>query len=273
MFPYTITDQEFRQLAAYIKANFGIYLKEEKKVLLVGRLSPVLQQLQIDTFSDYYDYLLSDKSGEALTTLINKISTNHTFFMREAGHFHFLKEKVFPTLLPSLPKKDLRIWSAGCSTGEEPYTLAMLIDEYLNHEKKLWDRKILATDISENALSIAKTGIYNKQAVASLPKNWCLTYLIQHNNEEFEVIDDIKREIVFRRFNLMRPVFPFKKKFHIIFCRNVMIYFDHQTKLALIDKFYHWLEPKGYLFMGHSESIDKEYQKFHYIIPSVYQKE
>ncbi|MHC0038898.1 CheR family methyltransferase [Pseudoneobacillus sp. C159] len=269
---YTITNNEFRQMADYIKMNFGIHLTDEKRVLLEGRLSKVLNELNIKNFSDYYKYVTSDRSGEAVNTLINKISTNHTFFMREVNHFHFLKEKVFPTLLPTIKDKDLRIWSAGCSSGEEPYTLAFLVDEYLNFEKWTWDAKILATDISADALNTAKKGIYGKDMIASLPKQWKSTYFMNHQNEKFEVKSEIKKEIIFRRFNLMEKAFPFKKKFHVIFCRNVMIYFDHKTKMELIEKFYEYLEPGGYLFIGHSETIDREYRKFKYIMPAVYQK-
>lgn len=260
-------------MADYIRDNFGIHLNDEKRVLLAGRLSHVLQQLNIDNFSDYFEYVISDQSGEAINTLINKISTNHTFFMREASHFHFLKEKIFPTLFPSLKDKDLRIWSAGCSTGEEAYTLAMLIDEYLHLQKRFWDTKILATDIFENALNIAKRGIYEKHAVNTLPNQWKLSYFIKHQNEYFEIIKEIKKEIIFRRFNLMEQVFPFKKRFHVIFCRNVMIYFDNKTRMELVEKFYEWLEPNGYLFIGHSETINREYRKFKYIMPAVYRKE
>lgn len=130
-----ITEEEFKQLSQYIKKNYGIHLKDEKQTLVTGRLQNVLVQHGFQDFSEYFNYVLSDKSGMAVTTLINKITTNHTFFMREADHFAYFKEKILPNLVRTVRDKDLRIWSAGCSSGEEPYTLAMLIDECLGREK------------------------------------------------------------------------------------------------------------------------------------------
>jgi len=131
----TITDKEFRRLADYIKKNYGIHLKEEKRSLLTGRLYNILAQKNMKSYSEYYDYIISDTSGDAVSTLIDKITTNHTYFMREANHFYYFKDKVLPYLASTVKDKDLRIWSAGCSTGEEPYTLAMIMDEFFGQEK------------------------------------------------------------------------------------------------------------------------------------------
>lgn len=133
-------------LADYIRANYGINLKEEKQALVTGRLYNVLVQNNLKNFSEYFEYIHNDKSGDAITTLINKITTNHTFFMREVEHFYYLRDKVLHYLVKLKKNKDLRIWSAGCSSGEEPYTLAMIIDEFLGNEKALWDSKVLAAD-------------------------------------------------------------------------------------------------------------------------------
>lgn len=267
-----ISDYEFRRLADYIKVNFGIHLSDEKKVLVAGRLSQVLLKLNIDSFSDYMNYMMADKSGEAARTFINKMTTNHTFFMREADHFDYFKNHVLPSLKPALRDRDLRVWSAGCSTGEEPYTLAMLIDEYFGKERMGWDTKLLATDISEHVLTDASQGIYAEEAVAQLPDMWKLSYFNPLGTDHYEVINRIKQEVIFRRFNLMES-FPFRKKFHVIFCRNVMIYFDAKTKTDLIQKFYDSLEPRGYLFIGHSETISRDFPKFKYVMPAVYRKE
>lgn len=268
----TISDHEFRQLAEYIKANYGIHLKDEKKVLVMGRLQKVLQDTGCKSFSEYYEYLMRDGSGQAVITMVNKITTNHTFFMREADHFTYLKDKVLPYLKESVPNKDLRIWCAASSTGEEPYTLAMIIDEFFGKEKKDWDSRILATDISEQALAQAVEGIYSSERLETLPKYWKLNYFEKSEDEYWKIRDKLKQEVIFRKFNLMEPNFPFKKKFHVIFCRNVMIYFDQETKNRLINKFYESLEDGGYLFIGHSESVSKSETKLHYVIPSVYRK-
>lgn len=269
----TITDKEFKQLAAYIKAHYGIYLKNEKQALVIGRLQHVLMDRNFHSFSEYYDYLISDKTGNAAAILINKISTNHTFFMREADHFDFFRDKVLPFLKNTVLDKDLRIWSAGCSSGEEPYTLAMILDEYLGWDKNQWDARVLATDISSIVLDKATKGIYKTEDVLSLPPYWRHSYIKKLDGETSVISDKIKNDVIFRQFNLMNNPFPFKKKFHVIFCRNVMIYFDAQTKRELINKFYDSIEYGGYLFIGHSESLNHEESKFRYIMPAVYRKE
>ncbi|MBK1810473.1 protein-glutamate O-methyltransferase CheR [Clostridium sp. YIM B02505] len=268
-----ISDKEFNQLANFIKCNYGINLKDEKKTLVTGRLNNVLVENNFKSFSQYIDYVMTDKTGKAAIILLNKITTNHTFFMRESNHFNYFKEIVLPFWTKASFKKDLRIWSAGCSSGEEPYTLAMITDEYLGNEKAIWDAKILATDISTKSLGLAVEGKYNNEEVEMLPVTWRINYFDKLDNQKYSIKDKIRKEVIYRRFNLMEEVFPFKKKFHVIFCRNVMIYFDNDTKNALVDKFYNSLEYGGYLFIGHSESLNRDKTKFKYIKPAVYRKE
>lgn len=268
----TITKKEFNQLATYIKTYYGIYLKEEKQALLVGRLQNTLIENGFHDFSEYYDYIISDKTGVAVTTLINCITTNHTFFMREEDHFKYFIDKALPAITKRAKDKDLRIWSAGCSSGEEPYTLSMIIDEYFGKEKLFWDAKILATDISSKVLEKARKGVYSNEKIATLPTNWKLSYFCNYDKDNCMIRDQFRNEVIFRKFNLMDKTFPFKRKFHVIFCRNVMIYFDEQTKRELIDKFYDSLEYGGYLFIGHSESLDRNQTRFQYVMPSVYRK-
>ncbi|HYE83499.1 MAG TPA: protein-glutamate O-methyltransferase CheR [Clostridia bacterium] len=269
----SITEKEFKQFAEFIKSSYGINLKEEKKSLVIGRLHNVLAQQDFKSFSDYYDYIVSDKTGNAVTVLIDKITTNHTFFMREADHFHYFKNIVLPYLVDKVRDKDLRIWSAGCSSGEEPYTLSMIMDEYFGSEKQLWDSKVLATDISSKVLSIAQKGVYSNDEIASLPAQWRLSYFKKYDYENSILVDRVRDEVIYRKFNLMEAVFPFKRKFHVIFCRNVMIYFDGKTRDELVNRFYQHLEQGGYLFIGHSESLNRETTRFKYIMPAVYRKE
>ena len=268
----TITEEEFKLFANYIKSNYGIHLKENKISLLVGRLQKVLIQEGFDNFSDYYKHLISDKTGQAVTTLIDKITTNYTYFMRETTHFYYFRDKVLPQLTSTIKDNDLRVWSAACSTGEEAYTLAMIIDEFFGIKKTSWDTKILATDISEKVLKTAQRGIYSKERIDPLPSAWKFLYFEKYDDENYIISNKIKNEVIFRKFNLVEKEFPFKRKFHTIFCRNVMIYFDNETKAQLVDKFYDYLEVGGYLFIGQSESISREASKFRYIMPSVYQK-
>lgn len=267
-----ITEEEFHKLSNYIKEHYGIFLKKEKEKLLTGRLYNVLQKHGFNSFSEYYRYLISDKSGRAAAELIDHVSTGHTYFMREPGHYFFFRDHVLPYLKQKVFDKDLRIWSAGCSTGEEPYTLAIIMDEFFGAEKICWDTKILATDISEKALMAAKTGIYEKENVSRLPPLWVMNYFTPRDSRHYEVNNNIKKEVIFRKFNLMERYFPFKKKFHVIFCRNVMIYFDYRTKVELLKKFYDVLDQGGYLFIGHSESLSGLNSDFKYVKPAVYRK-
>lgn len=266
-----ITKSEFAKLAEYIETNYGIHLKEEKRTMITSKLYNELVSSNCQNFTEYYEYIISDKSGKALTALINKITTNHTFFMRESAHFDYFRDKVLPYLTQAVKNKDLRIWSAGCSTGQEPYTLAMIIHDYLKTEKMFWDTKILATDISRRVLNEATQGIYSKDEIGSIPLIWKLNYFKKLDDGNFKIHDTIKHEVIYRYFNLMDK-FPFRQKFHIIFCRNVMIYFDDKTKMDLIQKFYDVLENGGYLFIGHTESIPRNQTGFQYIMPAVYRK-
>jgi chemotaxis protein methyltransferase CheR len=269
----TITKREFKQLADYIHTHYGIHLKEEKQALVTGRLQNVLLDLNCKNFTEYHNYVISDKSGKAASLLINKITTNHTFFMRESDHFDYFRNQVLPYLKNSVKDKDLRIWSAGCSSGEEPYTLAMIIDDYFGSEKNLWDTKVLATDISLNVLEQAIKGIYTNEDISVLPALWRNKYFNKIDHMNSTITDKLKNEVIFRKFNLMEEIFPFRKKFHTIFCRNVMIYFDLQTKRDLVNTFYDSLEYGGYLFIGHSEALNRDESRFKYVMPSVYRKE
>lgn len=267
----TLTENEFRKLTTYIKTNYGINLIE-KKTLIEGRLNNLLIEKGFHNYSDYMEYVLSDLSGNEISSLINKLTTNHTFFMREVSHFDYFKNVVLPYLKNNCKDNDLRIWSAGCSSGEEPYTLSMIISDFFGNDKMYWNTKILATDISLRALDIARNGIYPGEDVENLPSYWKLNYFSKIDHENYEISHEIKNEVIFRTFNLMDARFPFKKKFHVIFCRNVMIYFDEKTKMELINKFYDITEPGGYLFIGHSESINKGESKYNYVMPAVYRK-
>lgn len=268
----SLTDDEFKQLAWFVQNNYGINLTE-KRVLVEGRLQNVLIKHGFDNFSDYFNYVLADQTGAAITEFMNKLTTNHTYFLREDNHFYFFRDKILPDLASKLTDQDLRIWSAGCSTGEEPYTLAMIITDYLGPKKKLWDYKILATDISQKVLDIASKGIYSEEQAGFIPPHWKLSYFKKNTDGKYIVVDQIKGQIIFRRYNLLTPVFPFKKKFHTIFCKNVMIYFDSQTKHELVNRLYEITEPGGYLFIGLSESLNRDLTKYKYLLPSIYRKE
>ncbi len=266
-----IKDSEFRELTSYIKNNYGINLSQ-KRNLIEGRLSNMLIEKGFTNFLEYIQYIFADPTKMEITSLINKITTNHTFFMRETDHFTYFANKVLPYLQATNKQKDLRVWSAGCSSGEEPYTLAMIMADYFGEEKKIWNTQLLATDISVKVLDLAEKGAYPLEVLQELPGNWRANYFKRVHKDVYQIEDKIKKDVIFRIFNLMDEKFPFKQKFHVIFCRNVMIYFDQQTKRELITKFYDMTESGGYLFIGHSESISRDETRYQYIMPAVYRK-
>lgn len=267
-----ITDIEFIKLASYIKKNYGISISGQKKEILNARLAYVLSQNGFKSYTEFIGKLNDDKSGELAAMLVNKITTNHTYFMREKDHFYFFRDQVLPYLEKTVTDRDLRIWCAACSTGEESYTLEMILSEYFEKHLMSWDTKVLATDISEQVLKEAAAGIYSADRLSVLPPEWISKYFTRLNGDSYKVVDRIRNNVIYRKFNLIEQRYPFKKKFHVIFCRNVMIYFSNETKVWLVNRLYDILEPGGYLFIGHSEFIAKEESPFQYIMPAVYRK-
>ncbi|NLM83196.1 MAG: protein-glutamate O-methyltransferase CheR [Clostridiales bacterium] len=269
-----ITDTEFRKISDYVKRNYGIELKNEKRALVTSRLHSILTEHGFTSFSQYFDYVINDKTGQAAIAMINKITTNHTYFMREPDHFTYLKDHVLPWVKSvAARERDVRIWSAGCATGQEPYTLAMILHDFFGPEISAWDTRILATDISLKALDTAKKGVYTDKDVEPLPPAWRLNYFDRIDKTTYAVKESIKNDVIFRRLNLMDAYFPFKRKFHVIFCRNVMIYFNNERKYELIRKFYDITEDGGYLFVGHAESLNRDQTKYKFIKPAIYRKE
>jgi chemotaxis protein methyltransferase CheR len=271
-----INDADFNRLRTYMQANFGINL-ERKRTLIEGRLSALIAQEGFEGFTDFLDSVFADKSGKKIESLLTRLTTNYTYFMREDAHYKFLTDYALPEWTRKIKNHDLRIWSAGCSSGEEPYTLAMVISEYFGSGKGSWDTKILATDISTKVLALAKNGVYGDAHLERMPETWVSRYFTMslnvHGETEYSVKPSLKDEVIFGQFNLMGPFSRFKKKFHVIFCRNVMIYFDNPTKSRLADKFYDVLESGGYLIIGQSESLSGINSRFTQIQPSIYRKE
>lgn len=273
---FKISDDEFNKLKQLIFDNFGIHLTDQKKGLVYTRLHSVLNKYGFKTFDEYYRFVSSDKTGKGLDELVNKISTNFTFFYREEDHFDFFIKRVLPESMEKAKQRnenDLRFWCAGCASGEEPYTIIMLMMEAMGGNYPLWNSGILATDISDNALGFAKEAIYPSDRLQKLPPLYRNKYFEKISDDEYKVIERVKKEVTFRRFNLMNTTFPFKKKFQAIFCRNVMIYFNQQTRDELVGRYEQMLEPGGYLFLGHSETISSKMYSFKYVMPAVYRKE
>lgn len=269
-----ITDNEFSHLVSFLKKKYGINL-EQKRILLEGRLASYLEDNGYHSFTEYIKAIESDRGGKEITNLLNKVTTNHTFFMREADHFHYFRDQVLPSLERGVRDRDLRIWCAASSSGEEPYTLAMLLADYFGNKVPKWDTKLLATDLSQKVLDLAKSGTYALESIKDVPELWKKKYFMKAPASKtgepmVQVTQEIRNSVIYKQFNLMDPIVA-KKPFQVVFCRNVMIYFDVPTKAALVDRIYNAVCPGGYLFIGHTESLPKP-TRFNYIMPSIYQK-
>lgn len=267
----TIEDRDFRHLCEYMHKNYGINL-EKKRTLVEGRLMNSVATSGFDGFHDYLDDIFEDKSGKKIDQLLTKLTTNYTYFMREDVHYKFLVSTALPEWTARIRDYDLRIWSAGCSSGEEAYTAAIVLDNYFGSSKGRWDSTILATDISPRVLRLGMDGIYMKEHLERLPEAWVRKYFKPLGDDKFEIVPAIKKEVLFRELNLMGSFSHFRRKFHIIFCRNVMIYFDSPTKAALARRFHDVLEPGGYLFIGLSETLSGIFDGFEQVAPAIYRK-
>lgn len=265
-----ITDAEFDRLVTKMHKEFGIDLRK-KRVLIEGRLNSLLSERGFDSYTKFLDMVFADRTGQEITGLINRLTTNHTYFMREPQHYDYLKNELLPYFERENSSKQINIWSAGCSSGEEPYTTAMLLAEHFGARKSLWNTKIQATDISQRVLAKAKEGIYSKDGMKDLPPDWIRKYFVPVDETRYKVSPKIQAEVNFGIFNLMGPISPLKK-FDLIFCRNVMIYFDMPTKTALVNRFFEVTKPGGYLFIGHAESIQRDVTGYEYIKPAIYRK-
>ena len=266
--PLTISDADFRRLADFVKSNYGIDLTQ-KRQLITGRLSPTIRKMGYQNFTDFVDHLLRQKNQEEITMLLNKLTTNYTFFMREQEHLDYFRNRILPELVRRHQRdKILSIWSAGCSTGEEPYNLSMYLFDYLGSHAAQWDTRILATDISARALTTAQKGIY--ELPDTIPSEWKRKYFTPNADGTFTVSHAVRDNVIFQSFNLMDPI-RFKRKFDVIFCRNVMIYFDQPTKDALVRRFYDATVPGGYLLISYSENISPR-SPYHRLSTATFQK-
>ncbi len=266
-----LSKKQFADICSMLYQTCGIKLSPGKESLVKSRLMKRLRTLRLDSFDGYMNYIRNDPSGRERTLLIDALTTNKTSFFREIQHFDFLRTRVLPQLIRA--KHQLRIWSAGCSSGEEAYSIAILLREEI-HDLKQRDVRILATDISTKVLAAAREGIYAQEALqdispALLGKHFTL---VQAKPPRlYRVHQDLQDIIRFAQLNLMGE-WPMKGPFNVIFCRNVMIYFDKETQGWLVDRFWKLLEPGGYLMVGHSESLTGMTHRFRYVQPATYVK-
>lgn len=271
-----MSHKTFNKFKNYIESNIGITIPDTKKVMVESRLLKRLRSLNYDNYEDYSDYFFSIE-GELneVPRFIECITTNKTDFFREIDHFNYLTSHVYPSLIKENSIKELRLWSAASSIGEEAYTMAMITDQYLKTFPGC-HFKILATDISEKVLEVGRKAIYPMGDIDPIPLNMRKRYCLRsrgQDNPTFRVTKDLRRCVNFKRFNLKEESYNVRKLYHVIFLRNVMIYFNKDMQRHIINNLYRHLHPNGYLFLGHSENMPDNKLPFKRIGASIYIKE
>jgi chemotaxis protein methyltransferase CheR len=276
--PFTreLSDQDFNKLSHFIYTNYGIKMPPAKKNMLQARLQNRLRENNLQSFKEYCDLVFSGKNSESeIVHMIDVVSTNKTDFYRENAHFEFMRSTVLPEFHQQQVGETLKIWSSACSSGEEVYTIGMVINEYLSG-KKTFDYSILGTDISTRILQKAATAVYAEERVNPIPIELKKKYLLRSKNREnpsVKIVPEIRQRTSFTRLNLMdQDYFGIPKNFDVVFCRNVLIYFDRPTQEKVINKLCSHLKPGGYFFLGHSESITGIDVPLKQIKPTIFKK-
>jgi chemotaxis protein methyltransferase CheR len=269
-----LNDKDFKFVCEYAYDVAGIVLGESKKEMVYRRLTRIVKDKKLRSFTEYCEILRINPETEK-DYFINAITTNLTSFYRESHHFDFLAKKEFPKLLEkNKHEKRVRLWSSACSTGEEPYSLAITAFESFTRVLSTWDVKILATDIDSNVLAQAKSGIYDKRRIEDLPaevKNKYFKRGSGDNLNKVKVTNNVQSLITFKQLNLLHE-WPMKGMFDVIFCRNVIIYFDKPTQQDLFERYYHALKPGAILLLGHSENLGAYQQYFENIGRTIFRK-
>jgi len=272
-----LTQDDYELIRRLVYCQSGINLGDKKTQLVRARLGKIVRTRGFRSFREYYRHVEQDPSGEELCTLLDAISTNTTHLFREMSHFNLLR-RLLQTWLADRDWRarhpTIRIWSAACSSGEEPHSIAMVAHDVLRDHPGV-DLKILATDLSVRMLSRAMLGIYEPHRIGTVPPELKTRYLrptVADGEAVLQLIPELRQTITFARFNLMTPAFPFRNRFNVIFCRNVMIYFDRPTQQAVVGKLTERLHEGGYLLIGHSESLNGIDHRLTYVEPTVYQK-
>jgi chemotaxis protein methyltransferase CheR len=268
-----VSDRDFHRFQALIHREAGIWLAPVKKALLVGRLARRLRELALTSYGDYYERVVVDEAERI--RMLDAICTNETHFFREPKHFEFLTERLFPAWRAEADagrrERRLRIWSAACSTGEEPYTLAMVL---LSAFPAGWDLEILASDLSTKVLDRAAAGLWPLEKSKEIPDPYLKAYMLRGFGAQEGLMKagpEIRALVKFTRVNLVGEGWPGGRPFDLVFCRNVLIYFERQAKITVVERLLDRLDPRGYLFLGHAESLGGFTVKARAVLPTVYQ--
>ncbi len=271
-----LTDRDFHRLSAFVYKGFGIKLPEQKKILVKSRLIKRLKELNFNKYSEYIDFVLqnNEESEAEIINMIDVISTNKTDFFRESAHYEFLSDSVIPEFVAA-SKRHVKVWSAGCSTGEEVYTIAMVLEEE-RLKNNILDYQVYGSDISVSALKKAVQATYPYAKVEGIPPHYRKRYLLKSKNDtspKIRVIKELRQKTRFLRINLVDDFYPVSKDFDVIFCRNTLIYFDVETQKKVVNNLIRHLNTNGYLFIGHSESlINYNIKELQHVKPTVYKK-
>ncbi|MCX7986699.1 MAG: hypothetical protein N2662_07155 [Bacteroidales bacterium] len=276
IFRAKLSDEDFKRLSDFIYREYGIKMPPAKKVMLQGRLQKRLRELDIISFKDYVDYVFSKEGQDnEIIHMIDVVSTNKTDFFREPIHFEYLTQEVVPHFGNTTDfRYPLKIWSAGCSSGEEPYTIAIVLMEAKEKYPAL-DFTILGTDISTRILQTAIDAIYKENRIEGIPLHILKKYFLRskdRSNPTVRLIPEIRKKVNYMRLNLMEPSYPIPDMFDVIFCRNVLIYFDRPTQEKVINKLCMHLKQGGHFFLGHSESITGMTVPLRQIKPTIFVK-
>lgn len=270
---FKLSSEEFNKLRKLVFDTSGISLSDSKRELVISRFSRRLRSLNLDSFSDYYNVLVSQRGASEIQNFINSITTNKTDFFREAHHFDFIKDSFVSEMKNR--KSEVRVWSAACSTGEEPYTIAMVLHKYLVEPYNI-PVKIMATDIDTTVLEAARKGIYEERMISPIPKSYLKKYFLKGKDESsglFKVKDVVKDMVTFMHLNFINKDYSIHTKFDIIFCRNVIIYFNNETKRYVINKLNDYLRHGGYFVIGHSETLFDMVDGLRYLTNTIYKKD
>jgi chemotaxis protein methyltransferase CheR len=272
---YDLTEEDFRFLARQVYDLTGIVIHERKREMLYARLSRRLRSLNLSNFRRYRDYIGGPDGGAEIDAMINAVTTNLTYFFRESHHFEHLRDVALPAVAAARRsgKQKLRLWSAGCSSGEEPYSIAMTVKS-APVDFSRWDVRILATDLDTDMIAKAAAGSYRAADAEGIPAALAARFtdeVATSDGQEIRMFDDLKELIAFRQLNLVGD-WPVRGPFDAIFCRNVMIYFDHATKARLINRYADLLQPDGWLYIGHSESLSKVSDRFQPVGRTIYRR-
>lgn len=270
----TLGDKDFRRLSDFIYTNYGIKMPPEKRTMLEGRLAKRLRANQMSTYNEYCDFVFSEGGEQEIIHMINVVSTNKTDFFREPAHFEFLLDTVLPEHAAEETGRPIKFWSSASSSGEEAYTIAMVMSEFNSMNQPI-SYEVFGTDISSDILQKALLGVYSEERIANIPLSYKKKYFLRNKDAEkklVRIVPELRSVCSFKRLNLMDENYSVNEEFDVIFCRNVLIYFDRPTQEAVINKLCRHLRPGGYFFLGHSESAMGMNVPLTSIKPTVFKK-